>query len=168
MITKEHLDAYFNYHAPQGDDQGHYSAMGDAFRIAAEAIVNHTPPSAEQTLAIRKLQEARMWANAAVAIVPHLPKPAPRPIDGLGFTITQVGEDITFDAHYHKEMLCQEIVRKQDLMVLANPRQALDHFVDKVQKFMKEVHGVNCDRDQVWYWLSKESDEMAKKFRMPG
>ena len=74
MITQEHLDAYFTYHPPQKDDQGHFAAMSDSFMMAAQAIVNHTPPSAEQTLAIRKLQEARMWANAAIAVVPHLPK----------------------------------------------------------------------------------------------
>ena len=69
MITKKHLDVYFTYHPPQGDDAGHYKAMTDCFRVAAEGILNHTPSSAEQTIAIRKLQEARMWANSAVAIV---------------------------------------------------------------------------------------------------
>ena len=73
MLTKEHIDAFFTYHPPQGDDAGHYKAMNDCFRNAAHGIFNHTPKGAEQTLAIRKLQEARMWANAAVAIGPHLP-----------------------------------------------------------------------------------------------
>lgn len=31
------------------------------------AMLNDCPRSAERTLAIRKLQEARMWANAAIA-----------------------------------------------------------------------------------------------------
>lgn len=33
---------------------------------AYEAILGTCPQSAERTLAIRKLQEARMWANAAI------------------------------------------------------------------------------------------------------
>lgn len=31
------------------------------------SILDNAPQSAERTLAIRKLQEARMWANAAIA-----------------------------------------------------------------------------------------------------
>ena len=38
-------------------------AITDAYHVLLEAC----PRSAERTLAIRKLQEARMWANAAIA-----------------------------------------------------------------------------------------------------
>jgi hypothetical protein len=37
----------------------------EAFRFY-ETILGHCPRSAERTIAVRKLQEARMWANAAV------------------------------------------------------------------------------------------------------
>jgi hypothetical protein len=46
-------------------------ARFQAINIAAKAfydvILEKAPRSAERTLAIRKLQEARMWANAAIA-----------------------------------------------------------------------------------------------------
>ena len=44
-----------------------YQAINNVARIMYERILGDCPPSAERTLAIRKLQEARMWANAAIA-----------------------------------------------------------------------------------------------------
>lgn len=44
-----------------------YQAINNAARIMYERILGDCPRSAERTLAIRKLQEARMWANAAIA-----------------------------------------------------------------------------------------------------
>ena len=38
----------------------------ESISAAYQAILNACPRSAERTLAIRKLQEARMWANAAI------------------------------------------------------------------------------------------------------
>ena len=46
----------------------HYRAISEAMRIAYDAILGHAPESAERTLAVRKLQEARMWANASIAL----------------------------------------------------------------------------------------------------
>ena len=44
-----------------------YQAVNTAaYRMYAE-ILGNCPQSAERTLAQRKLQEARMWANAAIA-----------------------------------------------------------------------------------------------------
>jgi hypothetical protein len=45
----------------------HYEALNEAASQHYLAILENAPRSAERTLAIRKLQEARMWANAAVA-----------------------------------------------------------------------------------------------------
>lgn len=45
----------------------HYRATAQAARVMYDTILGHCPESAERTLAVRKLQEARMWANAAIA-----------------------------------------------------------------------------------------------------
>lgn len=44
-----------------------YQAINTAAYVMYSAILDSAPRSAERTLAIRKLQEARMWANAAIA-----------------------------------------------------------------------------------------------------
>ena len=67
MITRDDVENWFTYHAPTDTQKAHYTALRDCVKVAASGILNHTPPSAEQTLAIRKLQEAVMWANAAIA-----------------------------------------------------------------------------------------------------
>lgn len=43
-----------------------FQSINQACYEAYCAFLEDAPPSAERTLAIRKLQEARMWANAAV------------------------------------------------------------------------------------------------------
>ena len=43
-----------------------FRQINDAAYHIYGVILAYAPPSAERTLAIRKLQEARMWANAAV------------------------------------------------------------------------------------------------------
>lgn len=45
----------------------HYRAVMQAATVLYDTILGHAPESAERTLAVRKLQEARMWANAAIA-----------------------------------------------------------------------------------------------------
>jgi hypothetical protein len=46
----------------------HYRAINQAAKVLYDTILGHCPESAERTLAVRKLQEARMWANAAIAL----------------------------------------------------------------------------------------------------
>lgn len=67
MITLEQLDNWFTYHAPTNDQQIRYVAIRDAARAFAGILIENTPPSADQTAAIRKLREAVMIANAAIA-----------------------------------------------------------------------------------------------------
>jgi hypothetical protein len=43
-----------------------HKAVEDGITAAYDAILENAPQSAERTLSIRKLQEARMWANAAI------------------------------------------------------------------------------------------------------
>lgn len=43
-----------------------HKAVEGGISTAYDAILASCPESAERTLAVRKLQEARMWANAAI------------------------------------------------------------------------------------------------------
>jgi hypothetical protein len=45
----------------------HYRAVMQAATVLYDTMLGHCPQSAERTLAVGKLQEARMWANAAIA-----------------------------------------------------------------------------------------------------
>lgn len=58
----------FAYHPPKDDRarQSHENIRGQVGRLA-EFIVATTPAGREQALAVTKLEEAMMWANAAIA-----------------------------------------------------------------------------------------------------
>ena len=43
-----------------------FKQLNSAASLMYREILDSCPESAERTLAVRKLQEARMWANAAV------------------------------------------------------------------------------------------------------
>lgn len=62
------IDNIFTYHPPTPEDQKRYVAIRDAAKVFANAIVENTPECADQTAAIRKLREAVMTANAAIAL----------------------------------------------------------------------------------------------------
>ena len=66
MDTNE-LDTRFTYHAPKGDQQERYIKLRSEMRRVAELIVELTPESREQSLALTKLEECSMWANAGIA-----------------------------------------------------------------------------------------------------
>lgn len=61
------LDDIFTYHRPFGDQTERYTQLREAAKTFAQTIVELTPRSAEQTLAIRDVQRAVMMANAAIA-----------------------------------------------------------------------------------------------------
>lgn len=62
------LDHIFTYHPPEPGDQERYIAIRDAGKEFARTILENTPGSADQTAAIRKVREAVMTANAAIAL----------------------------------------------------------------------------------------------------
>lgn len=62
------VDNLFSHHPPFGDQLERYQILTQAAIAYAKLIQELTPESPEQTLAIRKLQEAKMYANAAIAI----------------------------------------------------------------------------------------------------
>jgi hypothetical protein len=66
-IGMEEIENWFTYHSPTEVDQVGYVAIRNAAKELAKVIVNHTPPSADQTAAIRKVREAVHAANSAIA-----------------------------------------------------------------------------------------------------
>jgi hypothetical protein len=67
-MKAEELENLFTYHAPIGSQQDRYIRIrAMAFDLAT--TINHAcPESREKSLAITSVQQAAMWANAAIAI----------------------------------------------------------------------------------------------------
>ena len=65
--TKARLDKTFTYHTPKTDQAVRYTDIRNKAKELAEYICGMTPPSREQSLALTKLEEAVMHANAAIA-----------------------------------------------------------------------------------------------------
>lgn len=70
VMTEEmsaRIERTFSYHAPRGNQAERYTALRDEARHFAMMIAVSTPPSREQSLALTKLEECIMFANAAIA-----------------------------------------------------------------------------------------------------
>lgn len=67
MITLVDLDNWFTYHRPTAEQLPKFDAINVAAKALAKVILENTPPSADQSAAIRLVREARMTANAAIA-----------------------------------------------------------------------------------------------------
>ncbi len=57
----------FTYHPPRPGQPETYQLIRDRAHALALDITEHAPPSRERSLALTKLEEAVMWANAAIA-----------------------------------------------------------------------------------------------------
>lgn len=66
MNTKE-LETRFTYHSPKNDQVEKYENVRNKAKALAIFILDNTPESREQSLALTKLEEVVMWANAAIA-----------------------------------------------------------------------------------------------------
>ncbi|HPS78984.1 MAG TPA: hypothetical protein PLS53_12575 [Thermoanaerobaculaceae bacterium] len=68
MITYTNdLDNLFTYHPPTPEQAERYHKLRRSAKAFAELIVECTPPGPDQSAAIRKVREAVMTANAAIA-----------------------------------------------------------------------------------------------------
>lgn len=63
----EQVEISFTYHPPFGTQVERYQKLRDKAKEYALLIVDLTPGSREQELALTLLQEASMWANASIA-----------------------------------------------------------------------------------------------------
>jgi len=71
-FDQEDIDNWFKYHAPSVDQLSIYGELRAAAKIFAETINRHVPAGPDKTAAIRKVREAVMTANAAVAYAPGI------------------------------------------------------------------------------------------------
>lgn len=67
-VTLENVEDVFTYHAPSQQQMVQYEMVREALILAARTILRVVPRCADRTTAIRKLREARMDANAAIAL----------------------------------------------------------------------------------------------------
>ena len=67
FLTTDEIDLRFTYHPPRSGQPEKYQAIREAGNAFARLLSSISPPSREQSLAIGKLEEAVMWANAAIA-----------------------------------------------------------------------------------------------------
>ena len=69
-ITREEIENWFTYHAPTPEQKIKYEAIRNAAKRLAHVLLDCTPPSADQSAAMRLLRECVMTANAAIACNP--------------------------------------------------------------------------------------------------
>lgn len=58
----------FSYKKPDPEAASKHMAVETDLRKAAVTIIEQAPDCADRTTALRCLREARMWANAAIAL----------------------------------------------------------------------------------------------------
>jgi hypothetical protein len=67
-VDNQDLENRFTYHPPVSKDQAErYQMIRDAGLAMAQLVDSYAPDSREKSTAITKLEEAVMWANAAIA-----------------------------------------------------------------------------------------------------
>lgn len=66
-MNQDEINRRFTYHPPASDQVGRYERLRAGAKVLAMDIVDLTPESREQSLAITALEEAVFWANAAIA-----------------------------------------------------------------------------------------------------
>lgn len=67
MITHEELESRFTYHAPKDGQPERYERIRYKAKMLAAYINEQCPESREKSIALTKIDEAVMWANAAIA-----------------------------------------------------------------------------------------------------
>jgi|SRR6185437_185577 len=66
-VNRDRVIHNFTYHAPQGTQVVRYGQLRDAGKALALLFLELAPESRERSLALTALEEAVMWANAAIA-----------------------------------------------------------------------------------------------------
>lgn len=66
-MTMEELVNRFTYHAPKEDQIERYEEIRAKGLLFALEVFGSCPESRERLLALTKIEEAVMWANAAIA-----------------------------------------------------------------------------------------------------
>lgn len=66
-IDAAELEKRFTHHPPKDDQAERFRQLRLSARVLATRIVESTPTSREQSLALTALEESVFWANAAIA-----------------------------------------------------------------------------------------------------
>jgi hypothetical protein len=66
-MESDELTIRFTYHAPKGNQPKKYEAIRNLGLDMAIGVDDMCPESREKSLAMTKIEEAVMWANAAIA-----------------------------------------------------------------------------------------------------
>ncbi len=67
MLTIEELENRFTYHTPKEDQTERYERIRYKAKMLAAYINEKCPESREKSIALTKIDEVVMWANAAIA-----------------------------------------------------------------------------------------------------
>ncbi len=67
MNSKEVIENNFKYHAPKEGQTEKYENIREEAKKVACLIEDLCPSSREKSLALTKLEESVMWANASIA-----------------------------------------------------------------------------------------------------
>jgi hypothetical protein len=65
MIAR--IENNFVYHAPKNDQLARYQLIRDTAKKFALLLIDNTPASREQSLALTQIEDAVMWGNASIA-----------------------------------------------------------------------------------------------------
>ncbi|GMW03816.1 MAG: hypothetical protein AMXMBFR84_49500 [Candidatus Hydrogenedentota bacterium] len=57
----------YKYHAPKDGQPERYTRIRDEFGKLAHLLITNCPESRELSVALTNLEQANMWANAAIA-----------------------------------------------------------------------------------------------------
>jgi hypothetical protein len=68
MTSAEMLAEIFSYHPPTPGTLPKFQAINQAAKNFAEVVLQNCPSSADRSAAIRLIRDARMTANAAIAL----------------------------------------------------------------------------------------------------
>lgn len=67
MAKSSDLDNVYKYHPPRDGQAKRYEIVIGAGKGLAEVVIAFCPESREREAALQKIEEAVMWANAAIA-----------------------------------------------------------------------------------------------------
>lgn len=67
MRSREQIENAFTYHPPKEGQPSKYTSLRNNAKDLAMMIDTLCPESREKSLALTKLEEAVMWANASIA-----------------------------------------------------------------------------------------------------
>lgn len=110
--TKQTLENRFSYHSPTGTQPKRYERLRSAGLGLAMRIRELCPESREQDLAFMHLEQAVMWANAAIARNEE-ETPNPKDLDPLSYQPPRFKANLSATALGH---LYNEIVPAYDLL----------------------------------------------------